>query len=147
MHAVTISHNFETAHRLPHLGGKCANLHGHSWWAEITVTAPDLRPDGTVVEFAQLKQTARKWIDARLDHGTMIGKDDPLRPVLEGHESKVLVFGIDWLPQQWPTVEAVAALLANRAGGWLDQLDADHAYVSRVEVAETSVNTATWTRL
>jgi 6-pyruvoyltetrahydropterin/6-carboxytetrahydropterin synthase len=55
-HLVTIRHNFETAHRLPHLPGKCQSLHGHSWWAEVTVAASELSRGGLVVEFGALKK-------------------------------------------------------------------------------------------
>ena len=78
MHRVSVAHTFEAAHRLPHLPGKCVSLHGHSWRVEVTVTAP--RPDrnGIVVEFGAWKKALRSWIDQHLDHGTMLGADDPL---------------------------------------------------------------------
>ncbi|MFZ4160457.1 6-pyruvoyl trahydropterin synthase family protein [Streptomyces griseoincarnatus] len=137
-HTVTVSHNFETAHRLPHLSGKCENLHGHSWWAEITVTAPALAA-GTVVEFGEFKKLIRQWIDTHLDHGTMLGPGDPLLPVLRAEGCKV------YEVEGWPTVENVAALLAGTASRALDHLvRAPGAYVSRVRVTETHVNAATW---
>lgn len=148
MFAVTIAHTFEAAHRLPHLGGKCASLHGHSWRVQVTVTAPELTDQHTVVEFADLKHTARTWVDSRLDHGTMIGAADPLLPALLVNNCKTFVFGPGghWEGASWPTVEAVACLLAERARGWLAQVGAPPgAHVSRVTVAETPVNTAHWT--
>ena len=42
-HAVKLLHNAETAHRLPHLGGKCTSLHGHSWQIQVTASFPALR--------------------------------------------------------------------------------------------------------
>jgi 6-pyruvoyl tetrahydropterin synthase/QueD family protein len=75
---ITIEHSFETAHRLPHLGGKCTSLHGHSWRVAVPVIAPSLSDDATVVEFGALKAGVRQWIDTYLDHGTMLGVDDPL---------------------------------------------------------------------
>ncbi|MFJ7090384.1 6-pyruvoyl trahydropterin synthase family protein [Streptomyces mirabilis] len=139
-HHVTVRHNFETAHRVPHLPGKCTNLHGHSWWAEITVTAPELSRGGLVVEFGAFKKLLRRWIDDYLDHGAMLGAQDALLPILRAHGSKVYeVTG-------WPTVEATAELLAHVAGDILtDLVRAEGAYVSRVHVTETHVNGATWT--
>lgn len=139
-HHVSVRHNFETAHRLPHLPGKCTNLHGHSWWAEITVTDPELPPGGLVVEFGALKKELRRWIDEHLDHGSMLGTHDPLLPVLRAHGSKVYeVTG-------WPTVEATAELLAHVAQDVLRDLErSPDAHVSRVHVTETHVNGATWT--
>jgi len=136
-HAVTVRHNFETAHRLPHLPGKCVSLHGHSWWAEITVTAPALE-SGLVVEFGPFKRAVRVWIDEHLDHGVMLGPDDPLLPILRTHGKVYEVPG-------WPTVENVAALLADVGADALHKLRrAPGAGVTRVHVQETHVNAATW---
>ena len=141
--AITVRHNFETAHRLPHIGGKCQNLHGHSWWVEVTVSG-DAGPDGIVVEFHALKTYLREWIDGHLDHGAMLGRADELVTALEKADSKVFVFG-EAQPSSgldWPTVENVAELLARvtaeciRAQGW------PGVHVSRVVVRETHVNAA-----
>jgi len=141
--AITVRHNFETAHRLPQLGGKCQNLHGHSWWVEATVVG-GADPGGIVVEFHDLKSYLREWIDAHLDHGAMLGRADALVPALQDAGSKVFVFG-DSEPSpglDWPTVENVAELLARvtteciRAKGW------PGVRVSRVVVRETHVNAA-----
>ncbi|WP_103344075.1 6-pyruvoyl trahydropterin synthase family protein [Amycolatopsis sp. CA-126428] len=136
---VTIAHNFETAHRLPHLPGKCTSLHGHSWWAEITVTAADVDPNGVVVEFGPLKKALRGWIDEHFDHGVLLGPDDPLVPLLREHGCKVTEV------PGWPTVENVAAHLAAVAAGLLAELErVPGARVTAVEVRETHVNRAGW---
>jgi 6-pyruvoyltetrahydropterin/6-carboxytetrahydropterin synthase len=138
MHGVTVRHNFETGHRLPHLPGKCQSLHGHSWWAEVTVEAPELG-NGMVVEFGPFKQRLRRWIDEHLDHGLMLGPDDPLLPLLAPHGKVHQVPG-------WPTVENVAALIGQVAGDVLEELSRAYgARVTRVRVSETHVNAATWT--
>lgn len=134
-----MKHNFETAHRLPHLGGKCENLHGHSWWAEVTVSAPELDAQGIVVEFGAFKRVLRRWMDDFLDHGAMLGSADPLLPCLKEQGCKVYEF------EQWPTVEAVAELIATQAQVFLESVDhAPGARISRVVVRETAVNAATW---
>ena len=127
-HGVTVRHNFETAHRLPHLGGKCTNLHGHSWWVEVSAVAPTL-DSGTVVEFGTFKSALRSWIDTYLDHGAMLGFDDPMAKLLADHGSKLFRFGApDPLPAEepasdlpHPTVEAVAVLLGPDRHGQRDR--------------------------
>ena len=52
-YSVVARHGFETAHRLPHLGSACASIHGRSWQAAVTVGAPSLNGDGTVVVIAR----------------------------------------------------------------------------------------------
>lgn len=150
-HSVTLRHNMETGHRLPHLAGKCTSLHGHSWWVEVTIEAPKLA-SGTVVEFGAYKAHLRGWIDHYLDHGLMLGADDPLVPLLRP-EGKVFVFGETFgvgdgmaLDLPWPTVENVAVLLSRAATQLLGNLDhAPDARVVRVDVSETHVNAASWT--
>ncbi|MEV6905941.1 6-carboxytetrahydropterin synthase [Amycolatopsis sp. NPDC051071] len=155
-HQICIEHTFETAHRLPHLQGKCTSLHGHSWRVTVSVVAPALSTDGTVVEFGVLKTGVRRWIDAHLDHGTMLGVRDPLAVHLYTAGSKVFRFGAHScetvddaellatdLP--WPTVEAVAVLLRRVSQSVLIALPcAPEARVGRVFVRETHLNTATY---
>lgn len=137
-HLVTVRHNFETAHRLPHLEGKCQSLHGHSWWAEVTVSGPELAA-GVLIEFGPFKRELRAWIDENLDHGTMLGPGDPLLPLLRAHDCKVHVI------EDWPTVENTAAMLAFRAQLILGTMvRAPGAAVTRVLVRETAVNEAAW---
>ncbi len=136
---VTIDHNFETAHRLPHLPGKCVSLHGHSWWAEVTVTAPTLPVDGIVVEFGQFKKAVRGWIDQHFDHGVLLGPDDPLVQPLRTEGCKVYVM------PGWPTVEAVARHLAEITATLLTEVPhAAGTRVTAVNVRETHVNRAGW---
>ncbi len=149
MIAITVRHNFETAHRLPALEGKCTSLHGHSWQVAVTVgsewssMAVDLLPDGILIDFGTLKRELRSWTDTYLDHGVMLGVDDPLVPILKEH-GKVFVF--EHGMGSWPTVENVAGLLADVTADLLDRLDNGIPIkVLRCEVQETSVNAATWT--
>lgn len=137
---VTVRHNFETAHRLPHLPGKCQSLHGHSWWVEVTV-AGQVDSDGVLVEFGPFKNALREWIDRHLDHGVILGTSDPLVEPLRRHDTKVFVL------HTWPTVEEVAKLLATMASLELGRLgyDGDDVAVRQVVVQETHVNAAAWT--
>ncbi|RBM18646.1 6-pyruvoyl tetrahydrobiopterin synthase [Prauserella sp. PE36] len=155
-HQITIEHTFETAHRLPHLGGKCTSLHGHSWRVAVPVIAPTLSDDVTVVEFGALKAGVRQWIDTYLDHGTMLGIHDPLAVHLAVAKCKVFRFGADRYTTvedaellaadlAWPTVEAVAVLLRRVSQAVLATLPcAPDARVGRVFVRETHLNAATY---
>lgn len=140
---VTVRHNFETAHRLPILGGKCVNLHGHSWWTEITV-AGALNEQGILVDFGILKARLRDWIDANLDHGAMLGHADPLVPALLAQRSKLFRFGLDAPSHglEWPTVENVSELLARVTAGFIAEAGWSNVTVHRVKVTETHVNAA-----
>lgn len=145
LHTVTVRHNFETAHRLPHIGGKCRNIHGHSWNVEVSISGP-LTEQGIVLDFGTLKKHLRAWIDDRLDHGAMLGWQDPLVPAFEGDGTKTFIFHPSdplTTEMEWPTVENVALLIARVAH---DLLATHHlpGSVTRVVVSETAVNTAEW---
>jgi 6-pyruvoyltetrahydropterin/6-carboxytetrahydropterin synthase len=131
---LSVRHNFETGHRLPHLGGKCGSLHGHSWWAEVEVSAELDEESAILVEYGQLKALIREWIDTHLDHGLMLGTEDPLRELLAEH-GKVYELA------PWPTVERVAGHLAEVCQELVDSAQLG-VQVSRVRVTETGVNAA-----
>jgi 6-pyruvoyltetrahydropterin/6-carboxytetrahydropterin synthase len=139
---VVLAAEFEAAHRLPALGGKCVSLHGHSWRAEFTLTGPIDPHGGTVVEFGVAKSAIRSWVDANLDHASMLGAADPLAGVLEQHGSRVFRFGQGLAEGlAWPTVEWVAELLSRAAEF---QLSGHGVRVQQVRVRETRLNTAQW---
>jgi 6-pyruvoyltetrahydropterin/6-carboxytetrahydropterin synthase len=65
--------SFDAAHRLPNHNGKCKNLHGHTYKLEVAVSGPvGYRPgssdEGMVVDFGQIKETVKPYIDSQLDH-------------------------------------------------------------------------------
>lgn len=138
--SVAVRHTWEAGHRLPHIEGKCQSLHGHSWSVEAEVGVDEPQFDSVLIEFATIKRTLRDFIDSRLDHGIMLGREDSLINVLMG-EGKVFEFGYDTHSEglMWPTVENVATLLARMLAFELDGVT-----VLRVTVRETPTNEATW---
>lgn len=170
--AIAIDHNFETAHRLPLLGGKCTSLHGHSWHATITFRIPSwdmgMDKEGISVEYGLLKRVVRGWIDEYLDHGCMLGVRDPLLIELLLEDSKVFAFGdLDELeiavaqrghkegvlPAQdrnyaempWPTVESVARMVCEKIQGQVNAAFAGPGlHVDSVLITETATNSALW---
>lgn len=132
--SVSVRHNFETGHRLPHLGGKCSSLHGHSWWVEVELEG-ELDPfSGIVAEYGQIKSLIRGWVDEHLDHGLMLSPSDPLLPIL-GRYGKVYEL------EPWPTVEQVAKHLAEVSQDLMDSAKL-RVRVIRTRVTETHVNSA-----
>lgn len=144
-YSVTVRTRFEAGHRLPHLPGKCINLHGHSWVAHTTLTAPTLTAEDMVLDFTRIKAHLQQWADTHFDHGMILGATDPLAPLLASEGVKVYTVGVD--PHSaglhWPTVESVAHILADVARTHMTTLDCA-AQVSRVTVSETENNSATW---
>ena len=153
--SIVIRGGFEAAHRLPQLGEGCASVHGHSWQLAVTVTAPGLSPDGTVAEFGAFKRAVRAWPDAHWDNRAMLGIADPLLHAFTADSSKTFRFGVGQdaseaepfaRDQAWPTVEAVAIVIARLAGSLLAAIPyAPGAAVASVLADETRANSAAWT--
>ena len=61
------------AHQLPYHGGKCRQLHGHTYVVRVYVTGPvqDVHPDnpqsGMVADFGVIKEFLQK-VEALMDH-------------------------------------------------------------------------------
>lgn len=142
-HATTVRLRWEGGHRLPHLPGKCTNLHGHSWQAHITLTAPALDDYGMVADFTTTKNHLQDWVDDHLDHAMMLGAADPYAARLSTDGLKVHTFGTDPHTHHlaWPTVEAVAEMLARLTEDTLPTTTPT-ARLERVVVSETENNTA-----
>lgn len=67
---------FCAGHRLYQHGGKCEFFHGHNYVAEFYVTADEVDEIGRVIDFAELKQRFKGWIDAHWDHGFILFERD-----------------------------------------------------------------------
>lgn len=110
--------------------------------------------ESIVVEFGAFKRMLRSWIDAQFDNGAMLGAADSLLPAFIAEGSKTFRFGVTddaRAPEHlasdmpWPTVEAVAVVIARAAGEALGGIPrAGGSRISQVLVRETRVNSASW---
>jgi len=96
--------------------------------------------NGLTLEYGVMKRELRDWVDTYLDHGTMLGEDDKLLEAFRQDGSKVFVFGANLAAENlpWPTVEAVAKVLARVAYVQVSSA------ITCVYVQETAVNSAIW---
>ena len=92
----------------------CKGLHGHRYKAEICVEGDlvekkDASEEGMVIDFADIKKTAQKFIQEELDHAFMVWeKDIELLEFFKnskGHKPVIVPFT--------PTAENVAAYIFN----------------------------------
>lgn len=60
--------HFSAAHYIPHNdAGKCQQMHGHTYFTNITIVGDELNHTGFLVDFKQIKDLIHK----RFDHGVM----------------------------------------------------------------------------
>lgn len=95
---------WDMGHRVPNHQNKCRNLHGHRYRLEVTV-AGELRSEsgasdeGMVLDFGDLKQLLRDYIEAPLDHVCMYYQgDEVLGRVFEGHGTELAGFKVEFIP-------------------------------------------------
>jgi 6-pyruvoyltetrahydropterin/6-carboxytetrahydropterin synthase len=127
---------FDSAHFLSGYNGKCANIHGHTWTVEVTVSEARLITEGEkrgmVIDFSDLKKAVRALADS-FDH-TLIYERGTLR------ESTLRAlrdegFSLTEFPDR-PTAENFARYFYERLSAQLP--------VSSVAVYETPHNCATY---
>ena len=102
---------FCAGHRLVGPEGKCRNLHGHNYIAEVYVTCPEQDALGRIIDFKQLKERCKNWIDENWDHAFVLWeKDDNGIAAIRSSEPHRLFL----LPTN-PTAENMASYLLTEA--------------------------------
>ncbi|ADJ28000.1 6-carboxytetrahydropterin synthase QueD [Nitrosococcus watsonii] len=76
--------DFSSAHTLRDYPGECRRMHGHNWKLEVEVTAQALDQQGMVMDFKDIKKSARQ-LCAQLDHRYLndISPFDRINPTAE----------------------------------------------------------------
>jgi len=105
---VTRELTFCYGHRLMNYDGKCKVPHGHNGRVEIDVAAETLDARGMVVDFGDLKNRVKEWIDAEFDHKMLLRGDDPLVPVFRKMGEPFFEMSEN------PTAENIAKLIYRR---------------------------------
>jgi 6-pyruvoyltetrahydropterin/6-carboxytetrahydropterin synthase len=67
MFEVTIEETFAAGHALRNYRGKCENVHGHNYRAEVALRGAELDAIGLLVDFVELKRVVHAVLD-RMDH-------------------------------------------------------------------------------
>lgn len=133
MYKIITKIRFEYAHRLIHHQGKCRHVHGHSGEAIIELTADTLNRNGFVMDFADVKQPLKQWINENWDHAYLANENDLLLPTLRQADMRVFTF-----PHE-PSAEVMAKYLFEQVA----KLDLrPEVKVTRVIIQETCTGLA-----
>ncbi|MGH7670002.1 MAG: 6-pyruvoyl trahydropterin synthase family protein [Gemmatimonadaceae bacterium] len=107
-HQVTKVIHFSYGHRLINYDGPCRHLHGHNGMIEIDVASDALDAHGMVIDFRELRESVKGWVDANLDHRMLLCRDDPAVAMLRAlNEPMYLLDGN-------PTAENIAREIFNK---------------------------------
>ena len=122
---------FSYGHRLLEHQGKCRYLHGHNGMVEVDVESEALDRMGMVIDFTQVTEVAKRWIDENLDHRMLLCRADPFVAVMQKAGEPL------YLMDDNPTAENIARLI------WRESRN-QGLPVSEVRVWETSTSRATY---
>jgi 6-pyruvoyltetrahydropterin/6-carboxytetrahydropterin synthase len=111
MYSVTKEIHFCYGHRLLGHRGKCRDLHGHNARAIIRLESESLDALGMVVDFKDIGDYVRSWLEAEIDHNMLLCRDDPVLPLLEAAGERVFIMDSN------PTAENLARLIYDRVAG------------------------------
>jgi len=138
---------FDMAHRLSNHLGKCKNLHGHRYKVELEfigtrVNNENSPEEGMVIDFGNIKQLAKTWVDDTLDHVTMLHVSDTI--LIDALSSLGLQVRVTDYP---PTAEAMAEYIFNALDEEFEPLYQDKDFELRsVTLWETPSSSAYYTR-
>ncbi len=118
MITVTRCFEFEAAHKLDNYLGKCANIHGHSYKLEISISGTVL-PDGMVLDFSEFKKIVGEKILNVVDHKYL----NDIFPI--------------------PTAERIVIWIINELFSYFEEKS---IYLMKVVLFETSNCSASWER-
>jgi 6-pyruvoyltetrahydropterin/6-carboxytetrahydropterin synthase len=128
---VTKTFEFAYGHRLLNHNGKCRYLHGHNGMVEVDIEAEKLDEMGMVIDFSDINEVVKKWVDENLDHRMLLCRADPMVEVMTKNNEPVFVM------EENPTAENIAALIwtaAQKAG----------LHVMEVRLWETATSRASY---
>ncbi|MCP4395774.1 MAG: 6-carboxytetrahydropterin synthase [bacterium] len=124
MYRVTKSISFCYGHRLLDYPGKCGHLHGHNARAIIILEGENLDELGMLVDFNEIKNHVKHWVDNEIDHTMLLHRRDPMIPLLQHAGERFYV------TEENPTAEHIAKMIFDHV------LEADYPVIE-VTVTET----------
>jgi 6-pyruvoyltetrahydropterin/6-carboxytetrahydropterin synthase len=141
---LSITIEWDMAHRLPNHKTKCRNIHGHRYRLEVILAGTVNKSagnaeEGMLVDFSQLKSWATNEVVERLDHACVFNDQDPLLSVLCQADPSLKLVATTFVPTAEELVGWLAGLLR-------DSLIIQFPWVKLVKCIlwETPTNSAIW---
>ena len=62
MYELRVKRHFDASHIVIGHPGKCAQLHGHRWVAEVSIVCQELNSIGLAIDFGEIKQLLDRYL-------------------------------------------------------------------------------------
>lgn len=139
------SYMFCAAHRIMGHEGKCKNLHGHTYTAEVVLSLRTSEHEGgpctvdnlgRILDYSVMDEVFGTWIKDYLDHGAILSTSDPLVPILRKEGSRLIPCNLQ------PTAENIASMLYCTFSTLMNEPRFERVTLSRVIVRESPTSFA-----
>jgi 6-pyruvoyltetrahydropterin/6-carboxytetrahydropterin synthase len=118
-------------------GGKCRDLHGHSYTVVVEILSREIDKRGLAVDFGEVKRVLQGWLDANWDHNAILCVDDSLCKFLTDSPDFRTPYPLPFNP----TAEVMAAHLLKKFEEIIFLVPSfENASVKSVEVFETTTS-------
>jgi len=142
MITITKIFHYEMAHALHRYDGACANIHGHSYRLEVTVTGAVITDKnhpkcGMIMDFGDLKQIVQTTVLDEFDHALVlnsVGVED-FRPLQQNQFGNIIF--VDYQPTNENLLVDFAERIASALPSGVSLL--------RLRMYETNSSFAEWT--
>ena len=147
MVSITKQYRTETGHRLCSKdAGACANVHGHSYLWDVTVSGPVSEETGMIINFKELKKILERCI-GDYDHTLVLNWKDPILYGTPAYNCLGILYEIEpygriILMDGDPTAENMVQEVAKNV---MDRLPFG-TQLQAITVWETDTSCATWER-
>ena len=143
MITITKIFHYEMAHALHRYDGACANIHGHSYRLEVTVTGPVITDKhhpkcGMIIDFGDLKQMVQTAVLNTFDHALVLNSDAGA-----DLQSVPKIFGNIIFVDYQPTNENLLVDFAKRIESALPS----SVSLVKLRMYETNTSFAEWTKI
>jgi len=119
MYEISVTTRFSAAHNLRDYGGKCENLHGHTWKVEAALKSNSLNEKGFTRDFKEVKQALKEAV-SKFDHSYIneISPFDKVNPTAENLSKHIFDELIKVFPELfevsvWESEDAKATFRTN----------------------------------
>ena len=138
MITITKIFHYEMAHALHRYDGACANIHGHSYRLEVTITGPVITDPthpkcGMIIDFGDLKRIVQTSVLDEFDHALVLNSAMK-NNIFNNIENIIFV-------DYQPTNENLLVDFAQRIGSALPS----EVSLIRLRMYETNASFAEWT--
>lgn len=147
--------SFDAAHILPHQGGKCQQLHGHTYRMIVSITAnqplflDDQSQEGMLMDFGVLKEIVTKTILDEWDHKFLAKGDEwPAKVAPEQMKLKTDICLLGFRTTAENLSQAAAEVIFQGIQEYPERLDMNLTWsefdlIVEVELFETPTSSAT----